>query len=141
MPAGGEIVANIDGLPRQCGLCRRGLRHLAGPSGLSVCAILFSVGAQGVGMRRRSKASGKAKARGKAAPPKRRRSPVSGATSEAARLARALDEVHEQQQATADVLRLISGSTGDLEPVFATILANAVRLCDADNGAINRFES
>ena len=89
-------------------------------------------------MKRRSKTGGEAKARAKAPAPKRRRSPVSG---EAARLTRALDEVQEQRQATSEVLRLISGSSGDLEPVFATILANAVRLCDAHNGAINRFES
>jgi signal transduction histidine kinase len=96
-------------------------------------------------MRRRSKAGGKAKgpgkARGKAAAPKRRRSPGSGEAAEAARLTRALDEVHEQQRATADVLGLISGSSGDLEPVFSTILANAAQLCDASTGAINRFES
>jgi signal transduction histidine kinase len=92
-------------------------------------------------MRRPSKASGKTKARGKAAAPKRRRVPVSAEAAEAAQLTRALDEVHEQQRATSEVLRLISSSSGGLEPVFSTILANAVRLCDAATGAINRFES
>ena len=58
-----------------------------------------------------------------------------------ARLTRELDEVHEQQQATAEVLQLISGSSGDIEPVFATILANAVRVSDSHNGAINRWEA
>jgi signal transduction histidine kinase len=91
-------------------------------------------------MRRRSKASGKATARGKASALKRRRLPAAGEAAEATRLTRALDEVHEQQQATAEVLRLISGSSGDLEPVFATILANAVRVCDANTGAINRWD-
>ncbi|HUI15533.1 MAG TPA: GAF domain-containing protein [Xanthobacteraceae bacterium] len=38
------------------------------------------------------------------------------------------------------MLRAISGSSGDLQPVFATLLANAVRLCDADNGIINRWD-
>ncbi len=91
-------------------------------------------------MRRRSKAGGTAKVRGKAAAPKRRRSSVARDDAEAARLARALDEVQDRQRATSEVLSLISGSSGDLQPVFSTILANAVRLCDANTGAINRFE-
>jgi len=93
-------------------------------------------------MGRRPKAgkSGKGRRRKARAPQriagKRRRQ-----TAQIARLTRALDAVHEQQRATAEVLRLISGSSGDVEPVFASILANAVRLCGADNGAINRFEA
>src|SRR5262249_3084146 len=31
-------------------------------------------------------------------------------------------------------------STGDLQPVFTTILANAVQVCDANNGVINRWD-
>jgi signal transduction histidine kinase len=51
-----------------------------------------------------------------------------------------LNEVAEQQQATSEVLRLISGSSGDLQPVFSNILASAIRLCDAHNGVINRWD-
>jgi GAF domain-containing protein len=53
--------------------------------------------------------------------------------------ARLLNEVRqslEQQTASANVLRIISSSPGELQPVFEAMLQNAVRICDARFGSL-----
>ena len=44
---------------------------------------------------------------------------------------RELSESLEQQTATSEILRVISNSVTDVQPVFAAIAASATRLCDS----------
>ena len=95
-------------------------------------------------MKRRSRTGGKAaKARGREASKTKRRdaskttslsAPIQDA--EVARLTRELNEAREQQSAAAQVLEVIRRSSGDLEPVFATIQKNATRLSEANFGVM-----
>jgi len=50
------------------------------------------------------------------------------------------DEVLEQQKATAEVLRVIASSRGELKPIFDAIVRIAIRLCDARNVSLHRVE-
>jgi len=96
-------------------------------------------------MRRRSRASSKpTKARSRKAKTlkaARRSSSVAGQETEVARFRRERDQALEREIATAEVLKVISSSPGDVKSVFEAILENATRICEAKFGALFTYQN
>jgi hypothetical protein len=88
--------------------------------------------------RRRAMGRNPAKVQQSAAPkaPRKTRFSAASKAKEVAWLTRERDDAAEQLSATSEVLRVISRSPGELEPVFTTILGNAVRICRAKFGTL-----
>src|SRR5262249_46999968 len=61
-------------------------------------------------------------------------------TRELAEANAGLTETLEHQTATSEILRVISSSPTDLQPVFDIIAESAVRLCDAEVATVTRFD-
>ena len=69
------------------------------------------------------------------------RPPTSGSPRASyAELERALTEAREQQTATGEILRVISSSPTDVQPVFDTIVRIALRLCSGATTAVFRID-
>jgi class 3 adenylate cyclase/putative methionine-R-sulfoxide reductase with GAF domain len=71
---------------------------------------------------------------------RRQRSSAADQEVELAQLRRELRETLEQQKATSEVLGVVGRSSGDLDPVFAAILDNSLRLCEAKFGGLFSYE-
>ena len=72
--------------------------------------------------------------------PRKRRLSALNRDTEVARLARELAEAREQQTATSEVLRVIGTSPSDEQPVYQTIVRNAVSLCGSLFALVFRFD-
>ena len=86
---------------------------------------------------RRGAKPGKSKVASDPAP--RRPAPTNDASSHR-RLEQRLAEALEQQAATNEILRVISSSPTNTQPVFDAIVGSAARLCEAEFSAVARFE-
>jgi len=70
----------------------------------------------------------------------RSKSPPAGAGAKSVMRTMAQAEAVEQNKAITDILRVISSSPADLQPVFDTILSHAVRLCDGSAAVLWQYD-
>ena len=91
-------------------------------------------------MRRRSKVGGEKLKPQRPKTLTRRDAPEGARPGEEASVARELHEARKQQMATAEILRVIRASPNDVQPVFETIVRNAVSLCGGLFANVFRFD-
>jgi two-component system, NtrC family, sensor kinase len=93
-------------------------------------------------MRHRVAKSGKATRQGRRKSVKSRSASTRAReqSPEAVELQKQLAEALQQQAASAEVLKIISSSPGDMKPVFEGMLVNALRICDAKFGHILLYD-
>jgi hypothetical protein len=96
--------------------------------------------AGGKGTKLPDRKSGQQRPRGRPQKEPRLASPRGRKTLDIEQLVRERDEALEQQEASSQVLQLISSSPGDLQPVFVAILRNATRICAAKFGVLWLYE-
>ena len=91
-------------------------------------------------MKKRRRITGKPKRRSAPTAARRRGSATAGLNKKVALLTRDRDKLREQKKATSEVLRVISSSPTNIQPVLDAVGENAARLCDANNAVIFRLE-
>ena len=126
-----DLGALLHWLPRGLNACDAGSKFLSVKNGSAAVTPSVERASAKATKRKRGSASDKAPSSA---------SPHASAQAELARLTRELTDERRQRMATSEVLRLLSGSHGDLNHLFDTVLANATNLCEANFGTLSLCE-